>query len=176
MAPVLENQALLKEIIGEEGDKEGGLEGLVKEVVGEVYEVVDGLMEEMEFLLEEGWDWEGIEGVGETKGKIGGENLKRDHEYLVKMKEMDQEIERRKTEGGMEKRGLEISEVVPVAGLVMGRLHVYNCEVNTVIGHWGEGTEEGGGKEEGEKLSRSKEWAGMWKAAQPALNEEKEGK
>ena len=173
MAPVLENQALLREIIGEEGDKEGGLEGLVKEVVGEVYEKVYGMMEEMEFLLEEGW--ERVEGVEETKGKVGGENLKRDYEYLVKMKDMDQEIERRKTEGDMEKRGLEISEVVPVAGLVMARLHVYNCEVNTVVSHWGEGIEETGEEKEekGGKLWGSKEWAGVWKAAQPAFNEEK---
>ena len=171
MPPVLTNQALLREIFKEEGEKEGkyGLELLVRDVVGEVYEVVDGLMEEMEFLLE-GGGWEGDGGRGE--------GLRRDYEYLVKMKEMDREIEKRKKEGrGEKKKGLVISEVVPVAGLVMARLHVYNCEVNTVVGHWGE-KKEGGeeGEEEGEEGKRlwgSQVWAGVWKAAHPVSSEEK---
>ena len=107
----------------------------------EVYEKVDGLREEMEFLLEKKWvglpldvGWEG----GETDVELeeGGEIIKRDHEYLVKMKEMDEKIRKEKKEGKMEKKELELSDVVPVAGLVMARFHVKNCELSTAIDHW----------------------------------------
>ena len=71
-----------------------------------------------------------------TKLEEGGEIIKRDYEYLVKMKEMDLEIEREKREGKREKKKLELSVVVPVAGLVMARFHMLFCEVNTAIEHW----------------------------------------
>ena len=147
MASVLTNQTLLNQIIAEgdkeEGDKEGkyGVEKLVREVVKEVYEKVDSLREEMEFMLEKKWvglPWEGGEWGGEDvemEGR-GEEIMKRDHEYLVKMKEMDKEIELAKKEGTREKKKLEMSEVVPMAGLVMARFHVYNCELSTSIEHW----------------------------------------
>ena len=145
MASVHANQALLGDIIGEEGEKEGkyGVEKLVEEVVGEVYEKVDTLKEEMEFMLEKKWvglpleiGWEEGGGEGDVELEEGGEIMKRDHEYLVKMKEMDEKISKAKREGKMEKKELELSDVVPVAGLVMARFHVKNCELNTAIGHW----------------------------------------
>ena len=49
--------------------------------------------------------------------------MKRDCEYLVKMKEMDERIEEEQREGKREKRQLELSDVVPVAGLVMARYY-----------------------------------------------------
>ena len=144
MKLVLANQDLLRKIMAEEGEKEGkyGVEVLIGEIVGEVYEVVDGLKEEMEFMLEK--KWVGLPlGVGWEKGtkedielEDGGKIMKRDYEYLTEMKEMDEKIEVEKREGRMEKSGLELSSVVPVAGLVMARFHMYNCELNTAIDHW----------------------------------------
>ena len=151
MDSVLANQTLLNQIIAEgdkeEGDKEGkyGVEKLVREVVKEVYEKVDSLREEMEFMLEKKWTrlplgvgWEGGEWGGEDveMEERGEEIMKRDFDYLVKMKEMDKEIELAKKEGTREKKKLEMSEVVPMAGLVMARFHVYNCELSTSIEHW----------------------------------------
>ena len=145
MAAVLANRALLGKIMEEEGEKEGkyGVEKLVEEVVGEVYEQVDSLKEEMEFLLEKKWvglpleiGWEEGGGEGDVELEEGGEIMERDHEYLVKMKEMDEEIAKAKREGTMEKKKLELSDVVPMAGLVMARFHVHNCELNTAIDHW----------------------------------------
>ena len=150
MASVVANQALLTKIIAEGdggGNEEGGdrekerkygVDELLGEVVGEVYEVVDGLREEMEFMLEE--KWVGLPLGGEVEwggeGEEVGEVMRRDYEYLVKMKEMDEEIQEKLREGGMEKKQLELSSVVPVSGLVMARFHVYNCELNTAIWHW----------------------------------------
>ena len=138
MASVHKNHALLGEIIGEEGEKEGrfGVEKLVEEVVGEVYEKVDSLKEEMEFMLEKKWTGLPLEFGWEDVGEEGGAIMERDHEYLVEMKEMDEEIVKVRREGKMEKKELELSDVVPVAGLVMARFHVKNCEINTAIGHW----------------------------------------
>ena len=145
------NEALLGDIIGEEGQMDGkyGVEKLVEEIVGEVYKKVDSLKEEMEFMLEKkwiglplevGWGGEGERDSGDEEGDVelveGGEVMKRDHEYLVKMKEMDEKISEAKREGKMEKKQLELSDVVPVAGLVMARFHVKNCELGTAIGHW----------------------------------------
>ena len=161
---------------GEEGEGEGrigegeeneekkeekrkyGVEKFVGEVVTEVYEVVDGLREEIEFMLEK--KWKGIRnkmGWGEEgEGGKEGEVMKRDYEYLVKMKEMDEKIKREQIEGKREKRGLELSTVVPVAGLVMARFHVYNCEINTAIEHW----EMVEGKKEREMRRESEEGEG----------------
>ena len=202
MLKVAANQALLGDLIKEEGEKEGkyGVEKLVGEVVGEVYEVVEGLMEEMEFMLEGGWaglplgvGWEGgWGGFGDIELEEGGERMRRDYEYLVEMKEMDAEIEEGKREGKVEKKkGLELSAVVPVAGLVMARFHVYFCEINTAIDHWKmveemkerkmkefrrrsmrEGRGGFGGEDERRAedfMLRSKSiiWAGVWKDCYP---------
>ena len=145
MDSVLANATLLKNIIGEEGEKDGtyGVEKLVEEVVEEVYEKVDSLREEMEFMLEKKWvglpleiGWEEGGEQGDIELEEGGEIMKRDHEYLVRMKEMDEKIAEEKREGMTEKKKLELSDVVPVAGLVMARFHVHNCELSTVIEHW----------------------------------------
>ena len=162
MASVLANQTLIVEIIAEEGDMEGkyGVEKLVGEVVKEVYEKVDSLREEMEFMLEKKWVGLplGVEWGGDVELEEGGEVMKRDHEYLVKMKEMDEKIEKEKGEGTMEKKELELSDVVPMAGLVMARFHVYNCELNTAIGHWK--TMEEKEKKESSSLQESVNYSG----------------
>ena len=53
------------------------------------------------------------------------EAVKKDYEYLQKMKEMDMKIEEEEAKGeGKERRkikGLEMTDVVPVGGLIMAR-------------------------------------------------------
>ena len=180
MASALANQALLGEIIAEEGKRDGkyGVEKFIAEVVGEVHEVVDGLKEEMELMIGKKWEklllelgWDGV-------GGDGGETMKRDYEYLVKMKEMDEEIGKEKREGVREKKKIELSVVVPAAGLVMARFHVYNCELNTAISHWdmeerkskerGEvemAEKDGEKKEETEPVKVIKEEKSVWKTS-----------
>ena len=56
--------------------------------------------------------------------------VQKDYEYLQKMKNMDMEISLKEEEGGNreregegeEKKGLEMTDVVPVGGLIMARL------------------------------------------------------
>ena len=178
MDSVFANQTLLGEIIAEEGEKKGNYG--VEEVVGEVYEVVDGLKEEMGFMLEKKWaglplgvGWEGGGGGGtDIELEEGGEIMKRDYDYLVKMKKMDEEIEQAKKDGTREKKKLEMSDVVPVAGLVMARFHVYNCELNTATDHWtkmGEMAKKRSrkGLELGKERRESNMWAGVWKKSYP---------
>ena len=69
-----------------------GVENLVDNVVKEVYEIIDNLKEEMEFILQKKWvglplEMEGSFGGGGEGGlEEGGERTKSDYEYLVKMK------------------------------------------------------------------------------------------
>ena len=56
--------------------------------------------------------------------------VQKDYEYLQKMKEMDMEIlskaEREEEEGKEEERkGLEMTDVVPVGGLIMARFFFF---------------------------------------------------
>ena len=55
------------------------------------------------------------------------EPVKKDYEYLKKMQEMDMEISLReeKDEGSEGKKGLEMTDVVPVGGLIMARFFFF---------------------------------------------------
>ena len=89
--------------------------------------------------------------MGSWLEKINKEALKtikQDYEYLSKMKKMDEEISNKRKsgegEGGKEgeegeggkKKGLVMTDVVPVAGLVMGRFYVVECENRTALEIW----------------------------------------
>ena len=39
----------------------------------------------------------------------------------------------------MQTKKLELSEAVPVAGLVMARIHIYECECLTALDLWDDG-------------------------------------
>ena len=67
-----------------------------------------------------------------------------DLDYLKKMKKMDDEIyEKRKMEKGKGKkgeektRGFQMTDVVPIAGLVMARFSMFECEHRTALELWG---------------------------------------
>ncbi len=131
-----------------------------------IYSVLDNLMKEMEFIVRNDWielvyesqwfktDKEAQQWVASILAKILGESernaTQKDLEYLLKMKAMDEDIrKKRKEREDSEKRGeetpdketsvmrLEMSEVVPIAGLLMARLHLYDCELRTVLEIWG---------------------------------------
>jgi hypothetical protein len=56
-------------------------------------------------------------------------------DYLLKMKSMDEEILKRK-KGNNTAAKLEMTDVVPIGGLVMAQLHVAECELQTAIELW----------------------------------------
>ena len=107
------------------------LESFVDKTTTEVYQMLDQLMDDMLYVLEGDWAQFDL-GVSPTDQEK--EMVRRDLNYLIKMKEMDHEIQEKRKEM---KKGLEMSEVVPVAGLVMARFHIYECECKTALDIWG---------------------------------------
>ena len=96
----------------------------VEEMTKRVYERMDVLISESEYLLSRKWEKhieETIEKPG-GEGKREWERVRADLEYLLAMKRMDEEIdESRKRSEGKETKKLEMSHVVPVAGLILAR-------------------------------------------------------
>ena len=119
--------------------------------------MLDILLAEMEFALssqkwknalktvENGEVDEGGKGEeGEERSlekMLGG--MTKDYEYLKKMKKMDTEIQEQakedeeEGEGKERRRRVEMSDVVPVAGLIMARFHMYENELLTAVDMWG---------------------------------------
>ena len=64
--------------------------------------------------------------------------INKDLQYLVEMKEMDEEILRKRRDGVCETSRIVMSSVVPIAGLIMARFHMYECELKTSIEIWGQ--------------------------------------
>jgi hypothetical protein len=101
----------------------------VSRVITEVYVVLDEFIAEIEFVL------------AETRKELNCSaemtlSLVKDLEYLIQMKKMDEEI-RNQDQSWKASRKLEMSDVVPIGGLVMARLHVVECELRTALEVWG---------------------------------------
>jgi hypothetical protein len=110
---------------------------LLMHLTTQVYTVLDELISDTALTLEYKTKYE-----GESEGMFQGEmdSLKKDMQYLLKMKAMDEEIQRRKTDGVLgHSSKLEMTDVVPVGGLVMAHLHIIECELQTALEIWSPG-------------------------------------
>ena len=58
--------------------------------------------------------------------------MQEDYNYLTTMKEMDKEYRINRTT----KKKIELSNVVPMSGLVFARFHMYGCELGTALEMW----------------------------------------
>jgi hypothetical protein len=105
------------------------LDELIVRVTTEVYTVLDEFIVDTEYVLN----------TKKADGNYGEyqkhkESLEKDMDYLLRMKSMDEEIQKRRQSGEVESSGkLEMTDVVPIGGLVMARLHVLECELRTAI-------------------------------------------
>jgi hypothetical protein len=108
------------------------LEELLTRITTEVYNVMDELIDDTRMTLEL------------KKGVVPEElydrhysSLEKDMQYLLQMKAMDEEITKRRCLGQTSKLGeMQLTNVVPVGGLVMARFHVLLCELKTAIEIW----------------------------------------
>jgi hypothetical protein len=149
MDVVVKNLKLLQSAL----DGEWGVKTFVEKTLREVYVVLDQFLSEMAFVL--GEEWRTCLGEEEEEWRnVNIAAVKMDYEYMMKMKEMDEELirigrqegekdgEKRGEEGDAtgvkegEKKRLKLTDVVPIAGLIMGRFHMYECEHLTVIDIW----------------------------------------
>ena len=124
------NLSIVQDLI--EGESEE-LDNFVDETTLEVYEMLEKLLHEIEFVLQRKWTKMNLE-VEYTEVDI--ESLKKDYDYLMKVKEMDLELKEKRKQKVREKEPLRISEVVPVSGLVMARFHIFRAECQTSLMIW----------------------------------------
>ena len=96
-----------------------------------IYSVVDVYIEELEDVVHADISEELAEKVVANVNKNWKELLKKDLDYLHKMKQMDIEFRDMKRNQTLAAQEITMSDVVPMAGLVMARFHMY--EVSEVI-------------------------------------------
>ena len=106
----------------------------------DVYTVLDELISDTQFTIQHQSDAKN-QSMGMVSSRLSfqqqQESLEKDMLYLLKMKAMDEEILKSTSEGGLKvSKGLEMTDVVPVGGLVMAHLHVLECELRTALDIW----------------------------------------
>jgi hypothetical protein len=122
-----------------------GFVSFIISTVEEVYTLLDTLIEEIEIVLDLA-----VEEVpfheGEKMTLLTFPNfdipsvpneLTSDLAYLKKMKQMDEEIVDQWKSGNREFKKVEMSHVVPVSGLIVGKVQMIAMELETAIEIWG---------------------------------------
>ena len=101
---------------------------LVDTVTKEVYQVVDDFVENVRVALCIGTY---------SSDELQVKSLQEDLRYLERMKQMDDKIRSCREKGEVAPTAIEMSDIVPIAGLVMARFHMMDCELRTVQEMWG---------------------------------------
>lgn len=110
------------------------MDDLLIRVTDEVYSVLDELIADTRFTLESQAK-DGI--ISSEKFDMYKTSMEKDIEYLMKMKQMDVEIQERRASGNVEACGkMEMTDVVPIGGLIMARIHILECEMRTALEIW----------------------------------------
>ena len=124
------NLSIVQDLI--EGESEE-LDNFVDETTLEVYEMLERLLHEIEFVLKRDWKRTNF-GLKFTEEDI--ESVKKDYEYLMKVKQMDLELKEKRKQKNREKEPLRMTDAVPVSGLVMARFHIFRAECQTSLMIW----------------------------------------
>ena len=124
------NLSIVQDLI--EGESEE-LDNFVDETTLEVHKILEKLLDEIEFVLELRWTKMNLE-VEYTEEDI--ESLKKDRDYLMKVKQMDLELKEKRKQKKREKEPLQMTDAVPVSGLVMARFHIFRAECQTSLMIW----------------------------------------
>jgi hypothetical protein len=113
---------------------------LVDRLMNEVYIVLDQLIDEIQMTLQFlKCENESESDVVDVEERVS--SLEKDLKYLLKMKEMDEEIRQRSKSGSLaETKAIEMTDIVPVGGLIMARFHILECELRTAMELWGRRT------------------------------------
>ena len=130
------NLSIVQDLIEEESEE---LENFVDETTLEVYEMLEKLLHEIEFVLSHvakidlKFELKLIK-LEYSEEEI--ESLKKDYEYLMKVKEMDLELKEKRKQKKREKEPIQMTDAVPVSGLVMARFHIFRAECQTSLMIW----------------------------------------
>jgi hypothetical protein len=131
---VRKNLSLLQDLIKLTPNKDSDLDDMIYRVTTEIYTLLDEFILDSEYILNQKL----IGQLGNNMDiKNNRESLKKDMEYLLQMKAMDDEIQRKRKSGGeIGSSSLEMTDVVPIGGLILAHLRVAECELRTVIELW----------------------------------------
>jgi hypothetical protein len=163
LEPVRQNLVIVNSILSTnlnspcDSGESDGFDSLLDRVSSEIYEEIDPFIEDMMTILDEEWimlvrdeQWTHIKFRDQlTSDNI--DNLRSDLKHLQTMKEMDENIRRRRNAGTLERQSFELSAVVPISGLVMSKFCRLQVELKTVLEIWDHPT-----------ITRPTSPSGMW--------------
>ena len=109
------------------------LDPFVEKITNEVYKKLDVLIGELEFMSSLRWKELPLK-WGMIENEI--ECMEEDLRYLKKVRDMDEEIKKKRREGSVQGKHSEMTNVVPVAGLIMARFHILETEAHTALEIW----------------------------------------
>jgi hypothetical protein len=115
------------------------LNSFVDNVTNEIYSALTPLITSMEFVSEDEWiedmhmseTYKRIKEIPYFWNQREREAVKRDLCYLKAMRDLDMKIQRENNDRTLLR--VDVSEIVPIAGLIMGRFHLYESECRSAL-------------------------------------------
>ncbi len=128
------NLEIVRDIMTQIEKGEEDAEKFMNELTDRVYGHLNLLLDEMQYVLSDQWVSH-VDGI--TMSDRERSKLKLDVDHIMAMQARDKEIMDDRKSGTRVYRPLEMSAVVPVAGLILARFHMNLCELTTVVELWG---------------------------------------
>jgi hypothetical protein len=107
----------------------------------EAYVLVDRLLSEIDFVLTRQGDWS-VSDLCATTNQTAEwvqyrlNDVRKDFDYLLRMKEMDNVIQEKMRCGEMRGSKIELSDIVPISGLILSQFYMKEVELTTAMEKW----------------------------------------
>jgi hypothetical protein len=126
MIAVQRNHSVLTKLLK---DESGELSSLIIKLTQKIYQILNPFKHDLEVFVREKW-WVFLQNPEEAQIKV-----QKVLDDMNEMKRMDEDV----LNGcvGEKKGKIEMTQIVPISGLVMARFSVYECELRTSIEIWG---------------------------------------
>ena len=128
------NLEIVRDVMKQIETGEADAESFMSDLTEKVYGHLTRLMEEMKYVLSDQWAYH-VHDV--TLSDRDRSKIQLDLDHILAMEARDREILEDRKSGTRVYRPLEMSAVVPVAGLILARFHMNLCELTTVVELWG---------------------------------------
>jgi hypothetical protein len=107
------------------------LDDFLETTTDQVNVVLQRHVQDVKFILNLNWEQMNLGDFSVTQQQRV--SLQEDLEYMRQMKQMDDDIRDRRRRGDVDRKKAELSGVVPIAGLIMARFHILECELQSVL-------------------------------------------
>jgi hypothetical protein len=128
MKLVIQNLQIIQDLLEKPSED---LDIFIEKSTNLIYRVLDRFIVDLQSLVS----------FVPTSDEVVTSRMKNELEYLLKMKEMDNDIIQKRKSGICEMSKVVMTSVVPISGLIMARFHMYECELKTSIEIWGHRSE-----------------------------------